>query len=81
METEILEHRKLLDIGIAEGWVLFAGPKDPRDGGWVVLRGESEESLRRFFAGDPYILKNLAVFEFNEFHPLKMQPFLTQWVE
>lgn len=81
MEADILEHRKLLDVGIAEGWVLFAGPKEPRLGGLVVLKSESLEDLKKFFAMDPYNVKNLAEFQYNEFHPVKMQPFMKQWFD
>jgi hypothetical protein len=46
----------------------------------IVARAPSLEELQRFFAADPYILKNLAVYRFIEFDPVKRQPFLEDWV-
>jgi uncharacterized protein YciI len=81
MEAEILEHRKLLDEGIAEGWVLAAGPREPRIGGMAIVRADSVDELVKFFARGSYIEKELADYRFTEFKPLKMQPEFIQWQE
>jgi uncharacterized protein YciI len=81
MESEILEHRKLLDEGIAEGWVLAAGPREPRIGGVSIVKADSVDELVNFFARGPYIKKELADYRFTEFKPLKMQPEFIQWQE
>jgi uncharacterized protein YciI len=81
MEAEILEHRKLLDAGIAEGWVLAAGPREPRIGGMAIVKANSIDELVKFFNNGPYIQKELADYKFTEFKPLKMQPEFIQWQE
>jgi uncharacterized protein YciI len=81
MEAEILEHRKILDEGIAEGWVLAAGPREPRIGGIAIVKANSKDELVKFFANGPYIQKKLADYKFTEFNPLKMQPEFMRWQE
>lgn len=79
MEAEIMEHRQLLDEGLAAGWVLAAGPRDPRIGGVAIVKADSMGDLERFFARGPYIQKGLADYRFIEFNPLKMQPEFIRW--
>ena len=79
MEAEIMEHRRLLDEGISAGWILAAGPCDPRIGGMAIVKAESAEELEKFFARGPYVQKGLADYRFIEFNPLKMQPEFIQW--
>ena len=81
MEAEILEHRQLLDEGLAQGWVLAAGPREPRIGGIAIVKAESVDELIQFFARGPYMQKGLADYRFSEFNPLKMQPEFIQWQE
>jgi len=81
MEAEIVEHRKLLDKGITDGWILAAGPREPRVGGVALVRAESEAALVEIFARGPYMQKGLADYRFIEFNPLKMQPEFIQWQE
>jgi|WetSurMetagenome_2_1015567.scaffolds.fasta_scaffold109859_2 uncharacterized protein YciI len=81
MEVEIIEHRKLLDEGIADGWVLAAGPREPRIGGIAIVKANSMDKLVKFFANGPYIQKGLADYIFTEFKPLKMQPEFIRWQE
>ncbi len=76
-----MEHRKLLDEGMAQGWVLSAGPREPRIGGIAIVKADSVEELTQFFAGGPYVQKELADYRFIEFNPLKMQPEFIQWQE
>jgi uncharacterized protein YciI len=72
-------HRSFLQTGYERGWILCSGPMLPRTGGMIVARAPSLEELQRFFAADPYLLKNLAVYRFIEFDPIKRQPFLEEW--
>lgn len=81
MEAEIMEHRLLLDEGLAAGWLLAAGPREPRLGGLAIARAESVEELERFFACGPYVKKGLADYRFIEFNPLKMQPEFKEWFQ
>lgn len=78
---EILpRHRAFLQVGYDQGYLLCSGPKNPRVGGIVIARAESEEVLRNFFLTDPYQQQNAAHYTFIEFNPVKFQPFLEKWV-
>jgi len=81
MEEEIMEHRILLDKGISDGWILAAGPREPRIGGVALVKAESEAALVEYFAQGPYMQKGLADYRFIEFNPLKMLPEFMQWQE
>jgi uncharacterized protein YciI len=74
METEIMQHRKLLDEGMAQGWVLAAGPLEPRSGGIAIVKAESVDFLTQFFARGPYMQKELADYRFIEFNPCSAGP-------
>lgn len=66
-------HREWLDQGIAEGWLLLAGPREPREGGVLLARGTRAE-LQEKAAGDPFFVNNVATFELIEFVPVKAAP-------
>ncbi|MEA3388360.1 YciI family protein [Sphingobium sp. CCH11-B1] len=63
-------HRAWLDEAIAEGWLLLAGPREPRTGGVLLARGTRAE-LQEKVAGDPFFLNGLSTFELIEFTPVK----------
>ncbi len=74
------DHRAFLQTGYDCGYLLCSGPKNPRTGGVVFARAESEDELRRFFEGDPYQQNHAAEYSFIEFNPVKFQPFLEEWI-
>lgn len=73
-------HRAYLQIGYERGYLLFSGPKNPRTGGIIVARAESEEELRSYLEQDPYLQNKVADYKVIEFNPIKFQPFLENWV-
>ncbi|MFN8576146.1 MAG: YciI family protein [Candidatus Sericytochromatia bacterium] len=78
---EILkEHREFLQTGYDKGLLLCSGPKNPREGGVIIARDESLESLQSFFKQDPYSIENYAEYKFTEFTPVKYQGILKDWV-
>jgi len=79
---EILpQHRTFLQSGYDQGLLLFSGPKNPRSGGIVAARAESEDQIKKFFEKDPYNINKCAEYEFTEFDPVKSQPFLESWIK
>ena len=60
-------HEKHIADGIAEGIVLFAGPKVSEGGGIMVARAETREALDAFLDADPFTCFGLARFEVKEF--------------
>ena len=81
IEKTVQEHRKFLQTGYEKGMLLCSGPKNSKTGGIVIARAVSEDSLKVFFADDPYKLKNLVEYTFTEFNPVKHQNFLVKWIE
>lgn len=69
-------HRDWLDQGIAEGWLLLAGPREPREGGVLLARGTRAE-LQEKAAGDPFFMNGAATFELIEFVAVKAAPGVT----
>ncbi len=80
MAPIVPEHRAFLQEGYETGMILMSGPMNPRTGGVVIARAESEEQLRDYFSRDPYFLKHAATYRFIEFDPVKYQMFIEDWV-
>lgn len=75
------EHRNFLQIGYDKGLLLCSGPKEPKTGGMVVARANDVGELKEFFTHDPYALHNMVEYKFMEFHPVKFQNILENWIE
>ncbi len=75
------EHRNFLQSGYDKNILLLSGPNTSRTAGIILARSNSLEEIKKFFAFDPYLLNNLASYEFIEFIPVKHQDFLKLWVE
>ncbi len=74
-------HRAFLQTGYDQGLLLFSGPQNPKVGGVVLARAETETDLRNFFLNDPYQSENAATYRFVSFEPVKFQPFMEAWVK
>ena len=74
------KHREFLQTGYRNGMLLCSGPKNPRIGGIVIARAETEQEIVNFFAGDPYKINNLAEYRITEFNPVLHQEFLNDWI-
>lgn len=70
------DHRDWLDRGIADGWLLLAGPLEPRTGGVLLAQGTAEQ-LRGKAASDPFVVRGVATFELTEFVAVKAAPGIT----
>lgn len=77
----VQSHREFLQLGYDDGQILMSGPRNPKDGGIVICKSESLETLENFFNNDPYKLNNIADYKFFEFEPVKHQPFLKDWID
>ncbi|MGB5106884.1 MAG: YciI family protein [Candidatus Zixiibacteriota bacterium] len=74
------EHREHLQRQVDAGVILLSGPRNPRTGGLIIARANSEEQIRKMIADDPYKRDNLAEYELIEFNPGKHQSFLADWI-
>ncbi|WP_370308082.1 YciI family protein [Sphingobium abikonense] len=63
-------HCAWLDQGIADGWMLLAGPRNPRDGGIILARGTRAE-LQEKAATDPFFQNGLSTFDLMEFNAVR----------
>lgn len=74
-------HRRYLQTGVEAGLVLLAGPRQPRDGGVIVVRADSLATVEAFFSSDPYLREQLADYRYREFLPLLHPPMLADWAD
>jgi uncharacterized protein YciI len=70
LEPHRAAHRAWLDQSVAEGWMLLAGPREPRDGGIVLARG-TRADLQEKAATDPFFIHGLSTFELTEFKAVR----------
>jgi uncharacterized protein YciI len=67
-------HRSFLDECVATGHLVVSGPRKPKTGGVLLVRGSSLEEVKAIFAKDPFHVAGVASYEFVEFDPVKHAP-------
>ncbi|WP_434403611.1 YciI family protein [Sphingobium sp. DN12] len=70
LDGHLSDHRAWLDQGIADGWLLLAGRREPRTGGILLARGERDEIAAKA-ATDPFVVNGAASFDLIEFLPAR----------
>ena len=73
---QIPRHRRFLQRGYDAGWFLCSGPQNPPVGGFWS-RAPSQADLEAVFADEPFHAEHLGSYRFDEFDPVKRQP----WTE
>lgn len=72
VEKHIAAHREFLTIHYESGLFLASGPKNPRDGGIILVTGNaSRKELEAILDGDPFKHHGLAEYQITEFTPVK----------
>lgn len=66
-------HVAWLERGVADGRLLAAGAKVPRDGGMLLVRGTVEDA-RAWAATDPFATEGVADYSFTEIKPSVIAP-------
>lgn len=80
IEEKTAEHRAWLDIHVASGLIIAAGPMVPRTGGILIVRsGGTKEELEALLKADPFQVHNLADYKVTEFKAGKLNPALTEF--
>lgn len=64
-------HREFLDYYYKQGLLILSGPLKPRTGGIIIAATTDKEYLLSIFKQDPYILADIADYQFIEFTPVK----------
>ena len=80
IEAKTVEHRAWLDLHVASGLILAAGPMVPRTGGILVGRGGgTKEELESLLKADPFQVHGLADYRITEFKAGKLNPVLADF--
>ena len=64
-------HLDFLNTYYAANVFIISGPQVPRNGGIIVAKCDSKESLQEILAKDPFAAHDLASYEIIEFSPTK----------
>lgn len=72
IEDILPAHRAWLKLGYADKVLLASGPREPRDGGVIILKGENADTVRRYLATDPLQSGGYASLELFPFHATMM---------
>ncbi len=75
----LVEHREFLDLGYSKQILLSSGPQNPRDGGILIARAETLESMKEFCEADPFFKAKFADYQYTEFIPVKYQAEFKSW--
>jgi len=67
IEARTAEHRAWLDVQIAAGHLILAGPKVPRTGGVLIGRGGTKDEMVALLAQDPFQIHGLVKCQVTEF--------------
>ncbi|MEC3950586.1 YciI family protein [Sphingobium sp. HWE2-09] len=68
VDSHMDAHVAWLKAGLADGWLLVAGRKVPRDGGILIARGEKAD-IEAKVATDPFVLNGVAEVTLTQFNP------------
>jgi uncharacterized protein YciI len=70
-------HVSYLETEYMRGSFLLSGRKEPRTGGIILARADSQETIQRIIANDPFLQRGIATYEVIEFQPTKSISVLT----
>ena len=77
IDVQLEAHRAYLARHYASETFLASGPKNPRDGGVILVSGKiSRQSLEAILEEDPFKSYQLAKYDITEFNPVKFNPAL-----
>ena len=68
VDSHMDTHVAWLKAGLADGWLLVAGRKVPRDGGILIARGDKAD-IEAKVATDPFVLNGVAEVTLTQFNP------------
>lgn len=73
VDSHMDAHVAWLKAGLADGWLLVAGRKVPREGGILIAQGEKADIAAKV-ATDPFVLNGVAEITLIEFNPSFVAP-------
>ncbi|KTD62478.1 YciI family protein [Legionella shakespearei] len=74
-------HREFLDYYYKQGLLVASGPMKPRTGGIIIAATNDKAYLESVFQQDPYVLAEIADYQFIEFTPVKHREELKELIQ
>lgn len=74
VEKHLQAHRDFLDEQYANGTFIASGPKNPRDGGVILVREMERLELDKIIALDPFFIEEISEFKITDFAVTKRSP-------
>lgn len=71
IEAAMPAHRRFLDQYFASGEFLASGPREPRTGGVILARVDTDARLQELIAADPFVRQGLVRYEAVAFRPTR----------
>ena len=81
VELFLDEHVQFLDKYYNQGKFIFSGRRNPRTGGVILMKVDSEAEARQIINEDPFHQHNIAEYEVIEFFPTKYDPRFSSFME
>lgn len=71
IDKYLIEHRNWLQQQYDKGLLLCSGPKNPRDGGFIIALGNDRESVTKMMQEDPFSINKVSEYKITEFDAVK----------
>ena len=71
VEKELENHIKYLDKNYALGKFVCSGRRNPRIGGVILCKSQTEKEVKEIIKEDPFYVKEIAEYEIIDFIPTK----------
>lgn len=71
IDKYLMRHRDWLQQQYDKGLLLCSGPKNPRDGGFIIALGCDREKVMKMMLEDPFTINNVSEYKITEFNPAK----------
>ncbi|AAK76784.1 uncharacterized protein YciI [Clostridium acetobutylicum] len=71
VDKELENHIKYLNKYYSLGKFICSGRRNPRIGGVILCKAESQKEVKEILEKDPFYLKNIAEYEIIDFSPTK----------
>ena len=81
VEKFLVAHRTFLDEGYQKDYLIVSGPKNPRTGGVIISNLTDKAFLMEFMSQDPFIINDVAEYEYIEFNPVKYHDKFSTFIE
>jgi len=71
MDKYLARHRDWLQQQYDNGLLLCSGPKNPRDGGFIIALGHDREKVAAMMLEDPFTINKVSEYKITQFDAVK----------